>query len=165
MYKLNNIIPFTGGNSSSKHLVSDLNKNFNIQLNISLTNIACIESSSPNRLLKTAIDLHRQMDGIGFLQMTESNQKLFNSIKKIKELESMSLFFPEISDISPRLQEELFLFIKNNPATHLFFIFGSTIPFSELKKKFLIVKEFQVLAKKVIQLDNSLIKILDISTS
>lgn len=162
MNKLSNIIPFPNSQKYNSHLVTDLNKNFNIQLNISLTNIACIESSNPNRLLKTAIDLHRQLDSIGFLQMTQSNQNLFNSIEKIKDLEAMSLFFPEISDINPSLQEELFSFIQNNPAVHLFFIFGSTIPFSELKKKSLIVKEFQALAKKVIQLDTSLIKILDI---
>lgn len=165
MNQLNNIIPFPNSHKNKDSLVTDLHKNFNIQLNISLVNIACLESSNPNRLLKTAIDLHRQLNSIGFLQMTQANQNLFNSIEKIKELESMSLFFPEISDINPSLQEELFLLIKNNPRLNLFFIFGSSIPFSELKKKSIVVKEFQALAKKIIHLDSSLIKILDVSCS
>ncbi|MBE8233700.1 MAG: hypothetical protein HAW67_08185 [Endozoicomonadaceae bacterium] len=122
MSTLNNIIPFPSRPMHNNCLITDPTKNFNIQLNISLTNIACIEGSNPNRLLKTAIDLHRQIDNVGFLQMTQANQNLFNSIKKIKELESISLFFPEISDIAPSLQEELFFFIQNNSKINLFFI-------------------------------------------
>lgn len=161
MNKANNLIPFPTIPHSNTLNIQSQKKNFNIQLSISLPNIACLESSNPNRVLKTAIDLHRQLDSIGFLQMTQSNQSLFNSIKKIQDLEFMTLFFPEISNIKPSLQEDLFLLIKNVPRINLFFIFGSSIPFSVLSTKSLLVKDFQTLAGKVIQLDTSLIKILN----
>lgn len=159
---VNNIIPFPRAQKDSELLSKDLLKKiFNINLNISLTNFVFLEASHPNRLLKTAIDLHRQLNNIGFLQMTQANQKIFNSIDKIKELDSMSLFFPEISSIDMDLQESLLWLIKNKPKNSLFFIFGSSIPFADLKKKQLIAKEFYNLEKKIIRLDPFLIEILN----
>lgn len=162
MHRLNNIIPFPNSKSNNTP-VESVNKNLSLQINVPFTNIACMESSNPNKLLATAIELHKQIGSIGFLQMAQANQNLFNSIEKIKELEAMSLFFPEISNINPALQEDLFSFIKSKSNMNLFFIFGSSIPFSELKKRSLLTQDFQSLSKKIIQLDTNLIKILDSS--
>lgn len=164
MGELHNIIPFPNISSKANQLNTNaLKKIFTVPLSISLTNIACLESSNPNRLLKTAIDLHRQLNNTGFLQMTQANQNLFNTIRKIKELESMTLFFPEVSNIKASLQEDLFMFIKDNPNMNSFFIFGSSMPFHTLKRKSLLTKDFSLLSEKVIQLDRSLIKIFNTS--
>ncbi|MBE8162606.1 MAG: hypothetical protein HAW63_01285, partial [Bdellovibrionaceae bacterium] len=64
---------------------------------------------------------------------------------------------------APSLQEELFFFIQNNSKINLFFIFASSISFSELQKKSLLVKNFHTLAKKIIRVDTSLIKIVNTS--
>lgn len=162
MNTINNIIPFPRVEAGNNPLPRNtLKKIFNIHLNISLENAVFLEASHSNRLLKTAIDLHRQINNVGFLQMTQANQKIFNSIDKIIELDSMSLFFPEISSIDMDLQESLLCFIKNKPQNNLFFIFGSSIPFTELEKKQLIATEFNSLEKKIIRINSSLIEILN----
>lgn len=107
---------------------------FTVSLSFTKPNVIFLEGSNSDTIIKTALDIHSQTDHVGFMQMTEEHCNIFKSQSKLKQLDSLTIFYPEISDLNYASQKTVHTLIQSSSADVLI-IFSSKLSYEDLNKK------------------------------